>query len=318
MNATCRGRWRRGFTLIELLVVIAIIALLISILLPALGEVRRSGRATKSLANLRTNAKIIFMYAIDQRDSFVNPFHRVNTCGGGSNSNLGWVWTLRLPCQLGWPYESPWSSSGTESYGYHWIAHTLFADAEGTSRLNSFVAPGDSELQEWFRNNAPAQNDWEWIFPSSYWYPPVFWQLPSRFDRTTRPQGTPANRFFINRNRISETLFPTQKVLIFEAKDFHYARDKPMWNEPRARPQVACVDGSAKLIRTADIINRTSTTGGLDDPGMLPAPSGTWNPGDGEMNGYLEYGRPQGFFWTFGQPAYFWATRQGIRGRDLP
>lgn len=62
---------KKGFTLIELLVVIAIIALLLSILMPALSMVKEQGKSIVCRSILKTFGAANFTYAAENSDNFV-------------------------------------------------------------------------------------------------------------------------------------------------------------------------------------------------------------------------------------------------------
>lgn len=79
------GSGRSGFTLIELLVVISIIALLIAILLPALGAARKSAQRMQSLSNCKQIAMATMAFMADEKEGRLPP--RINEAGRTSGAN---------------------------------------------------------------------------------------------------------------------------------------------------------------------------------------------------------------------------------------
>jgi len=79
-----------AFTLVELLVVIGIIAVLIGILLPALGKARRAGKSASCISNIRQLLMAELQYVNDNKGRF-SPYYN-----GGSPSKFQIEWISQM------------------------------------------------------------------------------------------------------------------------------------------------------------------------------------------------------------------------------
>ncbi|MFK7759586.1 MAG: type II secretion system protein, partial [Phycisphaerales bacterium] len=170
---------RPGFTLIELLVVIAIIALLIGILLPALGQARDSARNVLCKTNMRQVATATTLYSDDYRGKFP-PVLGGDTVIDPENGKRNMVWydVNRIGRYLpqedfrnvaadnfdnetigGSVMRCPNHPDGARSYTMnYWASSAAHAQPNFTNGTNVFVRPGADPDEESYQMGRAFNN----------------------------------------------------------------------------------------------------------------------------------------------------------------
>lgn len=311
---------RRAFSLIDLVGALAFVSLGTAVMLPLLHSSRNASQGDTSRARLKTLIRAHAAYSIGHQDRWLNPFNPSTSAGPN------WC-NVAVPGSPGFSWVYNDSGYQTEMYAMHWASSARAEMLGGNAFSPAQFDPRDADMITRFQtmaNTIPAGQLSGWAWAGSYLYSPTMWFNAARYAGATRPAPTAPNQLngtrSVRYNTTAETTYPSQKVVLFQRADFDQTSRpganglSPQWNNAVASPDAAFADGSVEEVSIRKV--QTAINAGA---GHLTPTTPSWNIPTPLLVNY-----DLGSSWENGQnnttawPAFFWGTRGGVGGRDVP
>ncbi|MFA9478429.1 type II secretion system protein [Phycisphaerales bacterium AB-hyl4] len=146
-----------AFTLIELLVTITVIVLLISIVLPALGNARGSARAVLCLNHQRQLATTVMMYVDDFRGALPRPTIGTDVVGMSTAQQQQAVWYNAVDAYYG----KATPTSASERHHEAWKHDPVWASFDEAKRANNRTIKMNDYLKGNNDNDEPPHFTYE-------------------------------------------------------------------------------------------------------------------------------------------------------------
>lgn len=288
-NNRCCSRNLRAFTLNELLVVIAIIMLLAGILMPALSQARKSGRLSLCQSNLKQTGIAVTAYGADFEQRFPS-FSWTRHEGGSDDGEFSAPYTDDLEAtssQAVSILRVRAERTDIQAIGA-WLPHLMYTHLVLNDYLQqrlpepSVVCPEDVQRLSWqaaVRGLAPAEaaaaflalppsqrpneatvnSTQRWPYSSSYQFVTAAYSMDQRRGSVLTVQSmlTDHYNYMINngplgRRNQDEIVFPSNKVLLYDAFARHVGK-RVMWHAyPDTTQPLLFADNSVRVEKSGD------------------------------------------------------------------
>lgn len=143
---------RGGFTLVELVVVIAVIAVLMSILMPALSKIRRQARSIRGMNNQRQIVIAVSSFAEDNDDFYPDSVATVGTIENG------WNWHEPMKVK-GHTSRSPGARRSVSAYLRTYLPEAESVYCPSAPRRYDFFDDAWVAGDEWDNPDTPMRDD---------------------------------------------------------------------------------------------------------------------------------------------------------------